>query len=987
MDGPFVPILRAVFRVLPLANMNQTNRCVRVFFAALLAQPFAALALAAPATPVASASIARERLLLDFGWKFHLGNEWGIGQNLAKAGSGIGPASVVFSDASWRQVHLPHDWAVELPFDPRADGAHGFKAIGAAFPQNSVAWYRRSFALPAADAGRRLWLEFDGVYRDATVFVNGWFVGHHESGYSGFRFDITDVAEVGGQNIVSVRVDATETEGWFYEGAGIYRHTWLVKTAPLAIAPDGVSVVGSFKNNTPGGAAKVQMETRLTNAASAPVEATVVWSVVGPDGKPVATTRRTARVGAAASIDVTGSTAVTAPVLWSPESPRLYQLITNVEVAGRVVDHVTTTFGLRTFAFDAKQGFLLNGRPYVIRGTCNHQDHAGIGVALPDRMQSFRLERLKEMGSNAYRSVHNPPTPELLDACDRIGLIVMDESRLLGSDAANLDRLERLVRRDRNHASVAMWSLANEEFSTQGTPSGRRSAATMQALIKRLDPSRPVTYNSTAGNDRAGVDEVIEVRGWSYRVGVDRMDAYHAAHPQQPNVGSEQGSTITTRGIYTTDPARGYMSAYDDNQTDWSNTAKGWASFFGPRPWLSGAFVWTGFDYRGEPTPYQWPCISSHFGIMDTCGFPKDNFWLYQSWWTERPMVHVLPHWNWPGREGQEIDVRAHTNAEEIELLLNGQSLGRKSMTPWSELNWKVKYAPGTLEARAFRGGRVVAETRVETTTAAVAIRLTPDRAILHADGEDISVVTVAAVDAQGRVVPTANVPVAFSLTGPGRIIGVGNGDPSSHEPDVFVGAPAARARAVDGWHWNKIADPYAETIAEAAVGFDDSKWQTTDVRRPTGPLGPNEKGLFRSTFTITGADLAAHAIELRFAKIDGGGHVFINGKRIGPTGDSRAASVYDAKPLLHAGANTVAVALANYGATAGLVQGVELRLYSAPPPAAWSRSTFNGLAQIIIQATKQPGALELTARAGSGFKSTVLPLSAVAANARASVP
>jgi beta-galactosidase len=818
-----------------------------------------------------------------------------------------------------------------------------------------------------------------------SAAVNGWFVGRHESGYSGFRYDITDVAEPGGRTVVAVRVDATESEGWFYEGAGIYRHTWLVKTGPLAIAPDGVFVHGSFKGNAPGGPATLRMETRLANAAAsgAAANATVVWTVLGPVGRSVvATARRPARVAAAATVDVIGSATIAVPVLWSPETPRLYQLLTTVEVGGRVVDRVTTPFGLRTFAFDAKKGFLLNGRPYVIRGTCNHQDHAGVGAALPDRLQAFRLERLKEMGSNAYRTAHNPPTPELLDAADRLGLLVMDESRLLGSDAANLDRLDRLVRRDRNHASVAIWSLANEEFTTQGTPAGKRTAATMQALIKRLDPARPVTYNSTAGNERPGINEVIEVRGWSYHIGVDRMDAYHAAQPEQPNVGSEQGSTMTTRGIYATEPARCYMSAYDD-ETDWSNSAKQWAGFFGTRPWLSGGFVWTGFDYRGEPTPYQWPCINSHFGILDTCGFPKDNFWLYQSWWTERPMVHVMPHWNWPGREGKEIDVRAYSNAEEIELLLNGQGLGRQKLASFSETKWKVKYAPGALVARAFRGGVVVAETRVETTGAPAAVRLMPDQTNLRADGEDVAIVTVAVVDAQGRVVPTANVPVAFTLAGPGRILGVGNGDPTSHEPDVFVGSPSARARPIDGWRWKKIADPYAETIAEAVPGFDDSSWAKTDVRGPSGPLGDRERGLFRATFTVTDADLAAYAVELWFGKIEGDGRVFINGKRIGLAGDARAASVYDMKALLQRGPNTVAVAIANYGAAAGLNQGVELRLHDPPSVPAWSRSTFNGLAQIIVQTRKQLGPLTLTARAAHLAPATLaLPVAPAAVRA-----
>ena len=404
----------------------------------------------------------RERLLMDFGWKFHLGNEWGSGQSLAKAGAGIGPASVGYADASWRRLDLPHDWAIELPFDQKADGAHGFRAVGEGFPQNSVAWYRRTFELPKADAGRRLWLEFDGAFRDCTVFVNGWFVGHHESGYSNFRYDITDIANCGGPNTVAVRVDASQFEGWFYEGAGLYRHTWLVKTAPLAIAPDGVFAFSRFDRNVPEGPAEIHLQTRLANSLAAPADATVTWQIAAPDGQIVASAQQPARVGGAASLDVEQTAKVAAPELWSPETPRLYKLVTTVASGGATVDRVETEFGIRTVGFDAEKGFLLNGKPYVLKGTCNHQDHAGVGSAVPDRVQYFRIARLKEMGSNAYRTAHNPPTPELLEACDRLGMLVMDESRLLGSDALNLDRLERLVRRDRNHASVAIWSIANE---------------------------------------------------------------------------------------------------------------------------------------------------------------------------------------------------------------------------------------------------------------------------------------------------------------------------------------------------------------------------------------------------------------------------------------------------------------------------------------------------------------------------------------------
>ena len=448
-------------------------------------------------------------------------------------------------------------------------------------------------------------------------------------------------------------------------------------------------------------------------------------------------------------------------------------------------------------AFDKDKGFLLNGKPYELKGTCNHQDHAGVGAALPDALQYFRVAKLKEMGDNAIRTSHNPPTPELLDACDRLGMLVMDENRLLGSDEENLRRWTGQIRRDRNHPSVAIWSIANEEFRVQSTPTGKRVAETMQNLVQRLDPTRPVTYAAPVGNEFQGINSIIEVRGWNYHIGTNNMDAYHAAHPAQPNVGTEQGSTVSTRGIYTNDAARGYVSAYDIGATKWSNTAEQWWSFFAARPWLSGGFVWTGFDYRGEPTPYGWPCVNSHFGMLDTCGFPKDNFYYYQAWWTDKPVLHLLPHWNWPGREGQNIDVWCYANCPEVELFLNGRSLGRQTMTNNSHLQWTVNYAPGTLSAKGYSGGKIVAETKVETTGDPAAVQLAPDRAAINADGEDVSVFTVSVADAQGRIVPVATNLIHFELSGPGKILGVGNGDPSCHEPDVFF-SPAVHANRPD---------------------------------------------------------------------------------------------------------------------------------------------------------------------------------------------
>jgi beta-galactosidase len=950
-----------------------------LFVVTILAIPVWAIANAA------NAPVPRERLLMDFGWKFHLGNDWGTGQGLAKAGAGYGPASMDYSDASWRQVQLPHDWAIELPFDPKADGSHGFKALGTAFPQNSVSWYRRTFDLAKPDANRRIWLEFDGVFRDCTVFVNGWFVGHHESGYTSFRYDITDVANFGEKNLVAVRVDATQAEGWFYEGAGIYRHVWLVKTAPVAIAPDGVFVTSSFPKNTPTGPAKVHVQTELHNARPRPVSVVAEWQVLAPDGKVLAQGRKSARVSGAATTTLQYEGTVNAPELWSPETPELYKLVTTVVEGGQTIDRIETPFGIRTVAFDAQKGFLLNGKPTVIKGTCNHQDHAGVGAAMPDQLQYFRIARLKEMGSNAYRTSHNPPTPELLEACDRLGMLVMDENRLLGSDAANTDNLESLIKRDRNHPSVFIWSLANEEWSTQGTPAGKRVAVAMQAAIRRLDPTRPLTYAAPVGNEFAGINEVIEVRGWNYHIGKD-ADHYHAAHPQQPNLGTEQGSTVGTRGIYANDPARGYVSAYDDNAPEWANNAQAWWTFYDARPWLSGGFVWTGFDYRGEPTPYDWPCINSHFGILDTCGFPKDNFWYYRSWWQDWPVLHLLPHWNWPGKEGQTIEVRALSNCDEVELFLNGQSLGKQAIQRDSQLKWRVKYAPGVLSAKGSKAGKVVVEKQVETTGAPAAVQLHPDRPAIDADGEDISIITVAVVDEQGRVVPVASNPISFELEGPGRILGVGNGNPSSHEPDTFVPVAASRSLPINGWRYKKGINAYDANIPEIAEKFDDSGWQTADVNKERGPLGLHDRAVFRTRFNVAAKDLTMPVVELWFAKIDGGVAVFLNGQKIGGAGDSRAASVYDVKKLLRAGENVLAVTLANYGPTAGLNKGVALRLQDNPAKVAWSRSVFGGLAQIIVQSSKDPGTLKLTARA-KGLSSTSIAIATQAVATRAALP
>jgi beta-galactosidase len=526
----------------------------------------------------------------------------------------------------------------------------------------------------------------------------------------------------------------------------------------------------------------VLVETEVANDTDADAIAKVRVALVDPAGKTVATAvSEESMVLARETHRFAMNTTVWHPQVWSLETPNLYRAVTTVEVDGKVVDQDSPTFGIRTLRFDADRGFLLNGKPVKIKGTCNHQDHAGVGEAIPDRIQAYRLERLKWMGSNGCRTSHNPPTPEFLDACDRMGMLVMDETRMMSSGPEGMSELERLIKRDRNHPSVVIWSLGNEE-PEQGNTRGARIVRTMQSLQRRLDPSRVSTTAMNGGWGGVGVSTVVDVQGYNYSDG--QIDGFHRANPQKPLIGTETASTVATRGIYANDPARGYVSAYDTEKPRWGNTAEEWWSFYAERDWLAGGFAWTGFDYRGEPTPYGWPCISSHFGILDTCGFAKDTAWYYKAWWGSEPVLHLLPHWNWEGKEGQEIAVWAYCNQDSVELFLNGASLGSQPVKKNGHLEWKVMYAPGTLEARASKGGRVVLTEKRETAGPAAKIVAVADRNPILGDWQDVAVINVSIVDAQGRPVPTASNMVTFKVTGPGDVLGVGNGDPSCHEPD-----------------------------------------------------------------------------------------------------------------------------------------------------------------------------------------------------------
>ncbi len=737
-----------------------------------------------PPTPGAG----RDRLLLDFGWRFHLGNAndpakdfaFGSGRSgsFQKTGSFIPAGNLAFDDSDWRPLDLPHDWAIELPFqDDPALASKGFYPLGRNYPATSIGWYRRVFELSEADAGKRITLEFDGSYRETMVVFNNFYIGHHSGGYDPFTFDVTAFANPGGKNVLLVRVDATSSDGWFYEGAGIYRHVWLVKTSPVHVKQWGTFVSAEVA----AGQATLSISTEVENHSPAAESARVISTILDPSGNEAGKSVTVlAAIAPGEEQAYKQQIVVKRPQLWSLEERNLYRLVTEIRAGNDLVDRYETPFGIRSLKFDPAAGFFLNGKSVKIKGTCNHQDHAGVGAAVPDAVQHYRIRKLQEMGCNAYRTSHNPPTPELLDACDQLGMLVFDETRMMSCNPEGLSQFSDLVRRDRNRPSVFMWSMGNEEGQAN-TDKGLHILTAMKAVAEKFDGTRPV---SIAPIRAIGVGGLVECDVMGYNYMDPGAEAYHKEHPDKPVIGTETVSAVGTRGIYITDPDKGYVGSYDPYTTTGRASAEGWWSFCNARPWLSGGFIWTGFDYRGEPSPNGWPNISSQYGIIDTCGFPKDSFFYYQSWWTAQPILHLFPHWNWPGMEGKEIAVWVYSNLDSVELFVNGQSLGAKDVKKDSHLAWNVNYAPGVIEARGFKAGKQVMTAKRETTGAAAKLAIAADRSKIWADGEDVAMFAVKVHDAQGRLVPITDQSVSFQVSGPAKLIGTGNGDPTNQEPD-----------------------------------------------------------------------------------------------------------------------------------------------------------------------------------------------------------
>lgn len=734
--------------------------------------------------------MAQEKISLDEDWKFHFGHaahvekDFDYSKTALLHKSNVYATTIVhpkFIDSTWQKINVPHDWAVELPFVKSEQvemDSHGYKPVGGAYPETSIGWYRKHFSVDKSKSNKRFELQFDGIYRNAEIWLNGFYVGTNFSGYVGNSYDVSDYMNFDNENVLVIRVDATQYEGWFYEGAGIYRHVWLHCTDKTFIPEDGVFVHSNVKGNN----AEVTIETTVQNNDLKNSNSIVYSYITDRNGKLLVKTKeQKVNLGILKNQTIKQHLQLKNPELWSLENPYLYSVVSVLKLENQIIHQTKTRFGIKTVQFDAKEGFFLNGKHIKIQGTNNHQDHAGIGSALPDYMQYYRIKLLKEMGSNAYRASHHAPTPELLEACDSLGMLVIDEQRLLNSSPEYINQFKRLLKRDRNHPSVFLWSIGNEEQNIQGNEYGKKIAQTLLAIQKDVDPTRTSTYAADMGNDFKGVNEVIPIRGFNYREYA--VADYHKDHPNQPLLGTEMGSTVTTRGIYEKDEIRAYVPDQDITHPWWASKAETWWKLAAENKYWLGGFVWTGFDYRGEPTPYKWPNISSHFGILDVCGFPKNIYYYYKSWWTNEDILHISPHWNWPDKIGKPIDVWVNSNAEQVELFLNGKSLGQKTMERNSHLQWNVLYEPGILEAIGYKNGKKIT-TKVETTEQASQVVISTDKTILNADGKDVTVINISITDEKGREVPTANNMISFTISENAKIIGVGNGDPSSHEPD-----------------------------------------------------------------------------------------------------------------------------------------------------------------------------------------------------------
>ncbi len=740
----------------------------------------------------------RQKIDFNEGWLFHLGDvethtpaNKGIAYISAKTERRhMGPASrnypaasdsyrndILYPEEDWKLVTLPHDYVIEGAYDKTCNSAHGY------LPYRN-AWYRKTFSLDESDREKRLVLYFEGIAIHAEVYLNGCLMFRSFSGYTPFEVDITDMADFEHPNVLAIYVTTEEHEGWWYEGGGIYRNVWLEKTELVSVDRDGVFAKPVLQED---GTWNVDVEVTLRNDKNVCETANVIGKLFDAEGNELAKACACAKIADHDKSVLHYAFKMENPRLWSPDDPYRYRVETHVENGGEEIDLVSVKFGLRTFYADPDKGFFINGKHYKIKGFCGHADCGLMGKAVPDNIHRYKVQLMKEMGANAYRTSHYPQSEALMEALDEAGFIVMDEVRWFESTPAGLAELEALIRRDRNRPSVFFWSVGNEE-PYHAMPQGKRITRTMMSKVRKLDDTRFV-MTAVDRPDTATVYEENDVIGINYNW--NSWESVHEKYPEKAVFASECCAAGTTRGWYAPDdPARGYLSAYD-HDCGWLFLSREFTwKFIATRPWIMGGYQWIAFEHRGETV---WPRLASQSGAVDLYMQKKDAFFQNQSHYSEIPMVHLLPHWNFKGREGDLIRVVAYTNAEEVELFLNGKSLGKVAVPFCEHAEWSVPYEPGTLEAVAFIGGKEVARDVQKTSGKAYRLMLEQDTFDIVANGRDIALVSCFVVDENGLPVPDAELErVSFRTEGDCKIYSTGS-DVSDH---TSIFCPDRRMRA-----------------------------------------------------------------------------------------------------------------------------------------------------------------------------------------------
>lgn len=754
-----------------------------------------------------------KRINFDNCWRFFRGDlapkkntdQWGGAK--ARAYS-FGAAAYDFDDSGWEEIELPHDFVIDGDYTVKNNEASQMRDIPEMESINSrhfaggcleggAAWYRKKFFIDRKAAGKRIYIHFGGIYRDSCIYMNEYYIDRHESGYSSFYYDITDFVNIGEENLIAIRVDSSGREGWWYEGGGIYRHVWLEFADSIHTAPYGIFV--SSKADLKSKSADINISIKILNKEFTDKWITVKGVIENQEGDYVDGFESGINILQWDKGFINERIHINEAQLWDIDSPYMYNLKLRLYDGDRLCDENEQHFGIRDMRFDSDTGFWLNGRNLRIQGLCCHHDHAGVGIGIPDDVNEYRIHQMKSVGANAYRSAHHAPSDELLDICDKEGMLVFAETRRMSSAPEDIEALRSMVKHGRNHPCIFLWGIGNEEIFSQNRSETARTTRTMKAEIHKLDPTRPVTSSVVCWdgkkrfNSAAGYIEVtknLDIMGFNYCI--EAWDDYHHRMPDQPIMITEATSNSWTRGCYCTNEEKGQYFIYDDNNINKCKSGskavkkdqgeKMWRDF-AARPYLAGIFIWTGIDYRGEPTPLTYPSVYTQFGIFDYCGFEKDNFYYYKSWWKNEPVLHIFPHWNHKDKVGQPINIYCYSNLDEAEIIVNGKSYGRKKI----EKNWyqewsSVIYEAGEVKAIGYKNGKEVMVKFVRTTGAVNKIELKPYKDAVRIGGT--AIINVQLIDENGVVVPDSDNEISFNIRGAGKFVGTGNGNPGDHAKD-----------------------------------------------------------------------------------------------------------------------------------------------------------------------------------------------------------